>query len=323
MIFEGSEKKLELVVREPVDLLAWPESRWLELIEAAGTRALSKIENSAACAYLLSESSLFIWRDRFTMITCGTTTLDEAALKACKYLREDEIAALFYERKNEYFPQMQKTDFFSDARKLNRVIAGCGYRLGHADEHHLFLFHSCREFQPRKTDATLEILMYGLRGRAREVFNEPNQTAEWIRTQTGLAKLFSGYKVDDHAFSPIGYSLNALNGARYYTVHVTPQNESPYVSFETNVNSRRDIESTIKSVLEVFQPRSFDVVYFDAVAERETVNVNGYVLRGAVREKLSCGFNVHYSHHSEVNAVEAPAWALQLEQSAEVEASRE
>src|SRR6185312_3150352 len=104
-------------------------------------------------------------------------------------------------------------------------------------------------------------------------------------TQTGLDRLFSGYLVNDHAFSPIGYSLNAINGARYYTIHVTPQDESPYVSFETNLNSRRDMEATIKSVLEVFQPRAFDVVYFDAKSEREIVNVNGYVARGAVREK--------------------------------------
>ncbi len=312
MIFEGSEKKLELVVQDSVNLLAWPESRWLELIAAAGTQAISKVENSHGRAYLLSESSLFVWRDRMTMITCGTTTLADSALKACEYLQSEDIAAIFYERKNEYFPQMQKSDFFADARKLNQVIPGRAYRLGHADEHHLFLYHSCRQFEPRKTDTTLEILMYGLRGRAREAFNEENRSGEWIRMQTGLDRLFSGYSVDDHAFSPIGYSLNAINGARYYTIHVTPQDESPYVSFETNLNSRRDMEATIKSVLEVFQPRAFDVVYFDAKAEREIVNINGYVTRGAVREKLGCGFNVYYSHHSEEQAVETAAYLLEI-----------
>ena len=314
MIFEGSEKKLEIVVNRSVNLLDWPESRWLNLIETAGTRILSKIEiSNSARAYLLSESSLFVWNDRLTMITCGTTTLVDSAVKACEYLRNDEIAAIFYERKNEYFPHFQKTDFFSDAKKLNTMVGGRAYRLGHADDHHLFLFHSDREFQPRKSDTTLEILMYGLQGHAREVFNSQNRDTKWIRAQTGVDRIFSGFEIDDHAFSPIGYSLNALNRDRYYTIHVTPQDESPYVSFETNLNSRRDIEKTVGAVVEVFQPRAFDVVYFDSASEREIFDVRGYVLRGAVREKLACGFNVYYSHHSAKDTVETNACLLELE----------
>lgn len=313
MIFEGSEKKLEIVVKDSVNLLHWPESRMLDLVEAAGTQVLSKIESEHARAYLLSESSLFVWSDRLTMITCGTTTLADSALKACEFLNRGDIEALFYERKNEYFPQLQKSDFFNDAIKLNQVVEGRAYRLGHADEHHLFLFHSNREYKPRKTDTTLEILMYGLQGRARDVFNTVDQTTAVIREQTGVDRIFPGFKIDDHAFSPIGYSLNALNGSRYYTIHVTPQDESPYVSFETNLNSRRDIETAISAVLEVFQPRAFDVVYFDAKTEREILDMKGYALRGAVREKLGCGFNVYYSHHSAVDTIETNACALEIE----------
>src|SRR4051812_25396463 len=98
-IFEGAEKKLELVVRDGISLLKWPEERFFELVKAANTQILSKIENDECRAYLLSESSLFVRDDRFTMITCGDTVLANAACAAAKYLKPEDIEALVFERK--------------------------------------------------------------------------------------------------------------------------------------------------------------------------------------------------------------------------------
>jgi S-adenosylmethionine decarboxylase len=311
MIFEGAEKKLELVVREGISLLKWPEERFFELVKAADTQILSKIENEECRAYLLSESSLFVRDDRFTMITCGDTTLVEAACTAARYLKPEDIEALVFERKNEYFPQYQKSDFFADICKLNSQIAGRAYRFGDTDEHHLFLFHSNKKYKPVKDDTTLEILMYGLKGPARDVFNKEGQTAEAIREATGVHKIFPDFLVDDFAFAPIGYSLNALRGSQYYTIHVTPQDESPYVSFETNLTSRADVVKTIHSVLEVFRPTSFDVVFFDTRNTPEKIEVAGYHRLSQVREKLACGYAVQYGHFSQAGvetqgAVEIP-----------------
>lgn len=311
IIFEGAEKKLELVVREGISLLQWPEERFVELVEAAHTQILSKIENEECRAYLLSESSLFVREDRLIMITCGTTTLVDAALKAFEFLSADDIETLVFERKNEYFPQYQRTDFYSDIKKLNSKIKGKAYRIGDTDEHHLFLFQSDKQYRPRKDDTTLEILMYGLQGKAREIFNCSGQTAEQIREATGVHRLFNGFLVDDHAFSPVGYSLNAIRGSEYYTIHVTPQDESPYVSFETNLPSKSQLVQTILSVLEVFRPTSFDVVFFDTKNTPEKIEVTGYHRLSQVREKLVCGYSVHYGHFAkegveEQGAVEIP-----------------
>lgn len=302
MIFEGAEKKVELVVRDGISLLDWPEERFFDLVKAADTQILSKIENSECRAYLLSESSLFVRQDRFIMITCGTTTMIDAAIKATEFLEPEDIETLVYERKNEYFPQYQKSDFFSDIKKLNEKIKGKAYRFGDTDEHHLYLFQSNKVYKPRKGDTTLEILMYGLQGKAREVFNTVEQTTEKIRAATGVDKIFDGFLVDDYAFSPIGYSLNAIKNSDYYTIHVTPQDASPYVSFETNLPSSREVSSTIKAVLEVFRPSSFDIVYFDTKNSPERVEIEGYHRLSQVREQLVCGYEVHYGHFTQAGA---------------------
>jgi S-adenosylmethionine decarboxylase len=329
MIFEGSEKKFELVVRGDVSLLDWPESRHLELVNAAKTQILSKIENSHVKAYLLSESSLFVWRNRMTMITCGNTTLVNAAEKAFEWLHPEQIETFFYQRKNEYFPQLQRTGFFNDISRLNSRIAGLAFRLGRPDEHHLFLFHSDRPYNPQNDDTTLEILMYGLQGKAREIFNTPGLDVETIRRETGVADILPGYQIDDFAFSPVGYSLNAIREDRYFTIHVTPQDESPYVSFETNMNapanSPEDFQKLLQSVLEVFRPQSFDLVYFEGRNQPSSPKVNsinglempGYELRAEIIESLSCGYDVHYVHRSQSTVLRARAHAIEIESSRE------
>ncbi|MEQ1664226.1 MAG: adenosylmethionine decarboxylase [Bdellovibrionales bacterium] len=311
-IFEGAEKKLELVVREGVSLFSWPEQRFFDLVEAAGTKILSKIENSQCKAYLLSESSLFVWDDRITMITCGQTTLVNAALKFQEFLPVEDIDALVFERKNEYFPQYQKTDFYSDIKTLNNQMKGKAYRFGDTDEHYMMIFHSDKIYRPRKDDTTLEILMYGLTGKAREIFNTPGVSAKEIREATQMDKIFPEFQVDDYAFSPIGYSLNAIRDSQYFTIHVTPQDASPYVSFETNLPSRSEVKKTLNAVLEVFRPRSFDVVFFDTRNTPEKIEVPGYYRLSQARQKLACGYAVSFGHFSEQSVEQQGAIEIEI-----------
>ena len=124
--------------------------------------------------------------------------------------------------------------------------------------------------------------------------------------------------MDDYVFSHIGYSLNALKGSQYYAIHVTPQDVSPYVSFETNLTSRRDVVKTIQEVLEVFRPSSFDIVFFDTRATPEKIEMPGYHRLSQVREKLDCGYAVHYGHFSQVEVVEQRAVPIQIGKEKEI-----
>lgn len=293
MFFEGAEKKLEVIMRGG-NFRAIGDEFWKRMVEACNAKILNKISNEFCDAYLLSESSLFVWDERMTMITCGTTTLVKAACFMFDRIPGDKVDFLTYERKNEYYPHQQQTDFFKDVGMLQEKVPGKIYRFGSPDEHHLFLYHLDKQFKPQGVDCTLEILMYNLQGQASEIFN-CNQTIERVRQLTKLEKVFPGFTIDDFLFQPCGYSLNAIRGPEYYTIHVTPEEIGSYVSFETNVRLGNRVSTAVKSVVEVFQPASFDVIYFHSERELRAIEVPPFIQRTWVQQSLSCGFEVGFS----------------------------
>lgn len=305
MFFEGSEKKIELISRG-ANFRARPKEFWSKMVESCGAKILSSISNEACDAYLLSESSLFVWNDRLTMITCGTTRLSNAAAFILDEVPAEQIDFLTFERKNEYYPHQQQTDFFKDVELLQKRMPGKVFRFGSPDEHHLFLYHLDKPFKPHGIDCTLEILMYNLQGPASEIFS-CNQTVERIRQIIDLEKIFPGFKIDDHLFSPCGYSLNAIRGEEYYTIHVTPEEIGSYVSFETNVRLGNRVATALRSVIEVFRPMSFDVIYFHSERELKAFEMAPFIQRSFVRQSLSCGFEVGFSTYFQQFAEPQPA----------------
>lgn len=293
MFFEGSEKKAEVIVAGE-KLRARGKDFWNTMVEVAGAKVLSTISNEQCDAYLLSESSLFVWDDRFTMITCGRTTLIKALLYFFDNCDVERIKTVLYERKNEYFPHQQPTDFYSDIKLLKERIPGTALRFGNPDEHHLMLFHGDRPFKPAANDCTLEILMYNLQGAPKEIFN-CNQTIERVRDLTRVEQIFPNFLIDDYLFQPCGYSLNAINGKDYYTIHVTPEEIGSYVSFETNVRLGNRVVSAVRNVLEVFQPQSFDMIYFHPDRELKNFDFSPFVQRNFVKQSLTSGFEVGFS----------------------------
>jgi S-adenosylmethionine decarboxylase len=71
-------------------------------------------------------------------------------------------------------------------------------------------------------------------------------------------------EIDDYLFSPCGYSMNGIlkNDAldfglgQYMTIHITPEPEFSYVSFESNVPLTSYLE-VIQRVLDTFMPGKF------------------------------------------------------------------
>ena len=159
--FEGSEKKLELVTTPDFPpLRSLGDELWQRVVEAAGAKVISVLRSEYCDAYLLSESSLFVFDDWFVLITCGQTTPVEAVVEILRSIPKESIAFLVYERKSEQFPQHQPTTFFEDARRLQTMIPGRALCFG--DEHGRFiqLFHSSVPYTPEKNDPTLEVLMH-------------------------------------------------------------------------------------------------------------------------------------------------------------------
>jgi S-adenosylmethionine decarboxylase len=322
--FEGSEKKVEIAVRPGfLSLRKLGEETWRRVLARARADIISRIADDACDAYLLSESSLFVFDHRMILITCGRTTLVEAVNEVLRFIPLEAIRSLIYERKNELFPEYQPSNFFDDARVLKEKVPGRAYRFGDEDDHHIHLFHLDRAAQPDPEDTTLEILMHGIDPAARAVFcSGPDHRLENIHSGTRVREILPGFQVDDHLFEPVGYSLNAIRGGEYYTVHVTPQETGSYVSFETNHFFRNDLEGTVRAVLDTFRPKSCDLLFFfpgggfgaagteiDAaavtaggeiaaageIADGSPVRC-GYELKRRVRQRLDCGYEVRYHH---------------------------
>jgi len=311
--FEGTEKKVELVIDpELPSLRQRGESFWRDIVVRARAEVLSCVSGSRCDAYLLSESSLFVFDHKMIMITCGRTTLPEAVLALLETVPPERVRLMIYERKNEIYPHRQPTCFFDDVRRLREPLPGTAWQLGHEDEHHLYLYHLDRCYEDDPDDATVEVLMYGLDDEVRTHFRTGDaKDTEAVRRRTGLDRVLPGFQVDDHLFQPGGYSLNAIRDDVYYTIHVTPEDVSSYASFETNqrFDSRDALAATVRQVLDAFRPRSWDLVVFDRRGDR-SIESNGYHLHSRVSQSLNCGYRVRFMNFHRPDEREVPAIEL-------------
>jgi S-adenosylmethionine decarboxylase len=81
-------------------------------------------------------------------------------------------------------------------------------------------------------------------------------------------------RIDAYLFTPCGFSANAVvpapegeTGTHYFTVHVTPEPNCSYASFETNVpalQKGRDTAEIVSNVVDIFKPGRFSVTLFEA-----------------------------------------------------------
>ncbi|MBI5623448.1 MAG: adenosylmethionine decarboxylase [Elusimicrobia bacterium] len=297
MLFEGPEKKVELALApgQP-SLRSRGRAYWESIVAESRAKILSEMKCERMDAYLLSESSLFVTDGWLTMITCGKTDLVAAILRLCSDLGVENFQYLVYERKNAMFQEYQPSNFFDDVKRLTNRMEGKSYRFGDGDDHHVFLFHLDRPSKPEPDDLTLEILMHGIDASAARVFmSGPQHRRRYIKEESGVWSLLPGFEVDDYLFEPMGYSLNAVRGTRYYTLHVTPQKIGSYVSFETN-QVGPDANRLMKRILGIFKPRSCDVLLFQPLGSRRDVRVP-YPVKRSVRQNLGAGYRVSFDHH--------------------------
>ncbi|KAL1970843.1 hypothetical protein VTN77DRAFT_2677 [Rasamsonia byssochlamydoides] len=170
--FEGPEKLLEvwfgpspqnlLGSTEPRGLKAVPVEIWKDMLDLVNCKVLSIVESEDVDAYLLSESSMFVWPHKLILKTCGTTTLlsglprilEIAAMFAgfpkstAPPSRGISIAAapyrVFYSRKNFLFPDRQRGPHRSwrdEVKALDKLfLNGSAYMIGKMNGEHWYLY---------------------------------------------------------------------------------------------------------------------------------------------------------------------------------------
>lgn len=297
--FEGPEKKLEIILFSPnPHLRSNNDGKWDSVVKASRAEIISTISTEYLDAYLLSESSLFVWEDRILMITCGRTTLVDAAPEILKIIDRSRIEFAFYERKSFMFPQEQPSDFEDDVSRLVKLFPGKSYRLGPANDDHVHIFYAANAQDKPKKDVTLQVLMHDPDPGVMAIFaSEIDRKPADVENRSGLAAICPGMKKDSYLFSPCGYSLNAISDKNYLTVHVTPQPEGAYVSFETNV-LEENYDALVERVISIFRPGRFSLVFtasMDPICRRLRRTVGRHFSGYDISEKSVYEFNSGYA----------------------------
>jgi S-adenosylmethionine decarboxylase len=311
--FEGPEKKLE-IYSQSAKFLTYPISFWEKLVELCGARILSHIKNPTSIAFLLSESSLFVWDHKILMITCGRTELIKSAEFMTQHLGLKNIDHFFFERKNEYFPEYQRSFVFDDFKLLKNLFPeGYGLKFGDKDDHHLYLFEYSQKSTVPDQEKNLEALMYGVTPEISDLFLNP--TSENKNKLSSLIKnFFPKFQIDDYWFDPCGYSMNALLDNSYGTIHVTPEKEENYISFEMNNIEPHQVESFLNLINNTFAPRSCDIIYFNPTSKNPLdINMKSWTKRQSRFEVLKSGYGVTYIHWSESNIKAQNAEIMEIE----------
>lgn len=305
VFFEGSEKKFEVILSpERPSLLDLPKEFWASVAQKSNATIIGEVRGPEAIAYLLSESSLFVWNDRVTMITCGQTTLAYACEFLLKELGPESVDCLIFQRKNEFRGDLQKTSFDQDVELLDRLVEGEAMCFGQFHDHHNLLFSSLKSYTPLENDTTVELLMYDVDHQALDVLLDPKTCRDKTRALLGLDEIINGFELDDFCFEPFGYSLNALRGEVYLTIHVTPQKETSYISVETNAD-REEASKMAYHFLAKLSPGSFDLISFNTPELPQLPT--GYIRRNHTQKQLRSGFEVHFYHYYNERTIETEA----------------
>lgn len=252
------------------DLRKIPRAALESVLKLVKCEIMSFKRSEALDAYVLSESSMFISRDRFIVKTCGSTALLRC-LEPLIYLAKevagfDEILDVFYSRKNFLRPELQDEPhrhFTLETELLDSYFEdGAAYCMGRMNNDHWY-FYTLAPMSAKSIsapDQTLEVLMHNLDPAKMAIFTKAiSMDGKDATLKAGIDKLIPGTVIDDYLFSPCGYSMNGLiRGGYYMTIHITPEEGFSYVSFETNYphNNYADL---VGRVVKTFLPGTFMV----------------------------------------------------------------
>ncbi|KAL8672430.1 MAG: hypothetical protein Q9168_003108 [Polycauliona sp. 1 TL-2023] len=170
--FEGPEKLLEVwfsagpqslpEASAPDGLKMVSAAVWKDMLDLVNCKVLSIVESEEVDAYLLSESSMFVFPHKLILKTCGTTTLlsglpkilEIAALEArFPHAQADAVLGqataaapyrVFYSRKNFLFPDRQRgphRSWRNEVSSLDRLfVGGSAYMIGKMNGEHWYLY---------------------------------------------------------------------------------------------------------------------------------------------------------------------------------------
>ncbi|KAA8527530.1 hypothetical protein F0562_034755 [Nyssa sinensis] len=291
----GFEKRLELhfsgddpVIGLGLGLRQLDFESLEEVLHAVQCTVVSAVGNQFFDSYVLSESSLFVYPTKIIIKTCGTTQLLKSirplihfacelglTLSLCRYTRGSFIFP-----KSQPYPHTSFRDeviYLEESLPSHLCYRKASVMPSKLSSHSWHVFSGASEIHESHMAVqhmpdvlyTIEVCMTELdRVLARKFFRRRNDgkschTAGREMTEiTGIGDINPNALICDFAFDPCGYSMNGIDGDRYSTIHVTPEDGYSYASFEcvgSIYDDHDDVVHMLKKVVQVFRPGTMSV----------------------------------------------------------------
>ncbi|XP_061367978.1 S-adenosylmethionine decarboxylase proenzyme 4-like [Gastrolobium bilobum] len=287
--FEGFEKRLELHFFGDDPAIFQMGLRKLDfesiqvVLEAVQCTVVSAVGNSYFDAYVLSESSLFVYPTKIIIKTCGTTQLLKSILPLINYAEQLGLTLFFcrYTRGSFIFPKSQPfphTSFKDEVTYLEETIptnlcykkASIMPSKSSSHSWHVFTAnddsHSPLPYHHDNDLFTMEICMteldpiLALKFFRRAGDSKTGDSAGKEMTElTGINEINPNALICDFAFDPCGYSMNGMDGDWYSTIHVTPEDGFSYASFECVGSTNDNIVHMLRKVIQIFRPGTMSI----------------------------------------------------------------
>lgn len=301
-LFEGVEKKLVLdfdgdgsmrdVKREVVNTM----------FQNACCMALSKVSNDDMDAYVLSESSCFIYEKRVVLKTCGTTEPIGAVpcLLAAAKRQGLEVKSGMYCHMDLQWPRRQSPiyrEFVTERDLLQCYFVNAeSCKLTSGDNPAWNIYTHDTPIIP-----TFEVIMYDLDRETMDQFYEKNGgNGEAVTTSSGTISLAPDAKWDTFLFNPCGYSANAIEGESYLTIHITPEEACSYASVEISPPPK-SISGMVNQIVELYKPGRFAVILSgpDKMEGPTVIPGHDYTTSDVLCQEVTPGYNVWIAHFEE------------------------
>lgn len=212
--------------------------KWKEMLDQVNCKILSVVESEHVDAYLLSESSMFVFPHKLILKTCGTTTLlfglhrmlSIAAVDAgfpsqsTGSIDKTQVAAtpyrVFYSRKNFLFPDKQHGPHRSwkeEVKYLDHMFTGgSAYMVGKMNGDHWYLYLTA----PNTTLAPSRTPEHQRTVTETKVLQVPASTA--------FAVGQSAWRTDDETLEVLMTDLDPENAKQFYLEHASAVAEEKY-----------------------------------------------------------------------------------------------
>ena len=267
--FIGPEKLLEVwfsaspttlpACAAPTGLKAVPVELWKDMLDLVNCKVLSTINSDDVDAYLLSESSMFVFPHKLILKTCGTTTLlsglprilENAAIAAgFPHTVANPVQAIpaaaspyrvFYSRKNFLFPDRQRGPHRSwrdEVKSLDKLfLGGSAYMIGKMNGEHwyLYLTEPNTILTPPATPDRAET--------ETRIFDFPNAKAIDVQQPESVEE------DEDETLEVLMTDLEEQNAKQFYLDHASAVAEGRF--FQRAQNARKDAKQHLATINEL------------------------------------------------------------------------